>query len=68
MWNLKGEYIEATYLGDYKVTGKVLNSRVKYGGGVQHHIKLVKPITIYGTERESMLIDHKDVQRVFSNI
>jgi len=68
MWDLEGEYIEATYLDEYKVIGQVLNSRVKYGGGVQHRIKLVKPITIHGTERESLLIDQEDVQRVFSNI
>lgn len=68
MWNLTGECVDAVYLGDYKVTGKVINSRVKYGGGVQHHVQLVKPIVIYGTERQSLLVEHQDVQRVFSSI
>lgn len=46
MWNLTGKHVEGMYLGQHKVSGKVLNSRVKYGGSVQHHVQLDQPLQL----------------------
>lgn len=63
-WNLEGLTIEATYLEDYAVTGRVESSRVAYGGRVKHTIVLRNPIVIFGTERDRLIIDHETVKRV----
>jgi len=66
-WNLEGLYITGKYMGEFPVTGKVRLSRVKYGGGITHHIDLVDNITIYGNERESVILNHTDIESVSSN-
>lgn len=66
-WNLEGLNVEATYLDEFKVSGKVQLSRVKYGGEVCHTIELDSPIVVYGAVRERVIVDHKSVERVFSN-
>lgn len=56
MWNLEGQTIQFRYLGCYPIlTGEVVESRVKFGGKVQHRVRLNKPIEIYGTRREYLL-------------
>ncbi len=67
MWNLEGKIITATYLGDYPVTGKVVNSRVAYGGSVKHTIELSQPINIYGTDRDRLIIDHETITQLSDN-
>lgn len=64
-WNLEGLSIEASYLDDFSISGKVELSRVKYGGKVQHTVVLESPINIYGQLRDRLLIEHEDVSRVF---
>jgi hypothetical protein len=66
-WNLEGHHIQAMYLGTVQCTGLVRLSRVKYGGTVSHHVALDKPIEVYGAVRHSVIIDHAQVLRVFSN-
>ena len=40
-WNLEGLGVEGLYLsGDVPVRGVVTLSRVMYGGGVSHHVRL----------------------------
>lgn len=40
-WNLTGQAAVANYLGN-RVQGIITESRVKYGGTVQHSIKLIE--------------------------
>jgi hypothetical protein len=69
MWNLEGESVKATYLGDIPVSGKVTLSRVKYGGGVSHYVRLdheIKDLCVYRAAGDTVIVDHKDVEQVFS--
>ena len=66
-WNLEGLAVEAVYLGDFPVSGLVVQSRVTYGGGVVHTVVLDTPITIYGSDRERVIVDHSSVTRVLSH-
>ena len=67
MWNLESLNVSAVYLDTFPVTGKVILSRVMYGGGVCHHIQLDSPITVYGAIRDVVIIDHKHIQTVSSS-
>ena len=69
MWNLEGMRVKGTYLGDIQVAGKVTLSRVCYGGGVSHHIKLDEAFDAgYGNIRraagEVIIVDHKYITEV----
>jgi hypothetical protein len=69
-WNLEGLRVWGMYMDEFPVSGKVVLSRVKYGGGVQHTLVLDNPIRVYSVFRDSgdrVLLDHKDVVRVASN-
>ena len=46
MWNLEGQRIRARYFGDQEVEGVVVESRVKYGGRVQHSVEFDQPIQL----------------------
>ena len=48
MWNLEGLTVRGTYFG-LPVEGVVTESRVKYGGTVQHTIDLFRPISLFST-------------------
>jgi hypothetical protein len=63
MWNLEGLTVKAEYF-NIPVEGVVTNSRVKYGGKVQHTVDLFFPITIFGSERTSVLIEADDITYV----
>ena len=69
-WNLKGLRVEGRYLsGDIPVAGVVTLSRVCYGGGVSHHIKLdegfqYKDTTISRKAGEVVIVDHKYITEV----
>ena len=67
MWDLTGMKIRGNYMSSFPVTGKVESSRVKYGGGVQHTVVLDKPITVYGSTRERILLDNEYVDQVSDN-
>ena len=65
-WNLEGLAVEAVYL-DIPVTGKVTLSRVKYGGGISHHIQLSNCIKDGPISRDAggvVIVDHESVTRV----
>jgi hypothetical protein len=66
-WNLEGLKIEATYLETFPIVGVVELSRVAYGGSVKHTVVLDHPIKVYGAERNRVIIDHAQVERVKSN-
>lgn len=44
-WHLEGKRVKGNYYG-VMVEGVVLSSRVKYGGGVQHTVKIDPPIML----------------------
>jgi hypothetical protein len=60
-WNKDGSTIKALYLSEYLVTGKVTESRVRYGGEVSYHIELVEPLFVFGSVREQVIVNEKQV-------
>jgi hypothetical protein len=66
-WNLENLKVSARYLGDFSVQGVVTLSRVQYGGAVCHHIKLDLPLVVYGAIRDTVIVDHKDIDSVSSS-
>ena len=63
MWNLEGQIVRGEYFGS-PVEGVVTESRVKYGGSVQHTVDLFFPITMFGDERTTVLLDDSEVVHV----
>jgi len=63
MWNLEGQIVRGEYFGS-PVEGVVTESRVKYGGSVQHTVDLFFPITMFGDERTTVLLDASEVVHV----
>ena len=68
IWDLEGLRIEAKYMGDHPVSGRVESSRVRYGGEVIHTVVLDEPIKFRWRSEpaERLLIEHKFVERVMS--
>jgi len=56
-WNLEGKRINGIYLGLFPFKGMVMESRVKYGGHVQHTVALDETIKVFGEVREYILVD-----------
>ena len=65
-WNLEGLSVTGRYMGEHPVSGRVVLSRVKYGGGVQHTIVLDHPVQIYDSMRDRLLLDNENVSSVRS--
>ena len=73
-WNLEGMRVKGLYLdGNQPVSGKVTHSRVCYGGGVSHHIKLDEgfqwkndagKVVISRNAGECVIVDHKYITEV----
>jgi hypothetical protein len=61
IWNREGDRVAGVYLGAYTVSGVVTESRVRYGGTVQHTVKLDKPMTVFGRSAEVLLLDNEDL-------
>jgi hypothetical protein len=61
---LDGKRIVGMYMGEYPVSGTVYLSRVKYGGGMSHHVTLSRPIKVFGAVRESIILDAKEIAGV----
>lgn len=63
-WIKDGVKIEATYLGE-RVQGRVVESRVKYGGEVQYTVDLDQPVQFRWRSEPStrVLIDRKEIVR-----
>lgn len=60
-WNKEGQRVIGRYLNAYTVSGMVTESRVRYGGTVQHTVKLDKPMTVFGRSAEVLLLDNEDL-------
>ena len=65
-WNLEGLTVRGSYMGEFPVSGTVELSRVKYGGGVCHHIKLDECVNVYGATRDRVILNHSEINQVFS--
>lgn len=61
MWNKEGQQVAGMYLNAYAVSGTVVESRVRYGGTVQHTVQLDKPVTVFGRVAEVLLLDDNDL-------
>ena len=61
---LDGMRVIGMYLGDYAVSGTVRLSRVRYGGGMSHHVTLDTPINVFGEIRESVILEPEFVKGV----
>jgi len=69
MWNLEGMQVWGTYLDLVEVSGRVTHSRVAYGGGVEHHVKIDDGfIAVEGRLNrpagDVIIIHHKDITRM----
>lgn len=60
-WNREGQWVAGLYLKAYAVSGVVTESRVKYGGAVQHTVKLDHPETVFGRWADVLLLDEEDL-------
>jgi hypothetical protein len=49
----------------FPFSGTVLESRVKYGGQVQHTVELINPIRVFGSIKNVVLIE-ENLDRVFA--
>jgi hypothetical protein len=61
MWNKEGQRVAGVYLNSYTIIGVVTESRVRYGGSVQHTVKLDVPIEVFGRSAEVLLLDDTDL-------
>ena len=61
MWNREGQRVAGVYLGAYTVSGTVTESRVRYGGTVQHTVELDQPVTVFGRSAEVLLLNDTDL-------
>lgn len=63
-WNLEGKRINGLYMGLFPYSGLVTESRVKYGGDVQHTVKVDEPFKVYGAMRDVVLVSGSEVNRI----
>lgn len=69
MWNLEGMQVTGTYLDEVEVAGRVTLSRVAYGGGVEHHVKIDNGFTavdgrVHRDAGEVIIVEHKYITGV----
>ena len=56
-----GQSVTGMYLGEYCIVGTVTGSRVKYGGKVQHQVRLVRPLDLHNSLRDTLLLDEEEL-------
>lgn len=66
-WNLEGNRVNGLYMGLFPYSGLVLDSRVKFGGEVQHTILVDEPFKVYGEVREMILVGKGEINRILEN-
>jgi len=64
-WDKTGSFISGLYLNMFPFSGTVLESRVKYGGQVQHTVELINPIRVFGSVKTVILVE-ENLDRVFA--
>jgi hypothetical protein len=65
-WNLEGKRVNGFYMGQFPYTGMVVESRVKYGGQVQHTVQVDAPFEAYGSVRDHVLVSVAEINRILS--
>lgn len=65
-WNLEGKRINGLYMGLFPYSGLVTESRVKYGGKVQHTVQVDEPFKVYGEVRSTVLVE--DFNRILDEV
>ena len=60
-WNKEGQRVVGTYLDHWTVSGLVTESRVRYGGTVQHTVQLDQPVTVFGRRAKVLLLNDTDL-------
>ena len=63
-WNLEGKRINGLYMGLFPYTGLVEESRVKYGGAVQHTVLVDESFKVFGAVRERILVSITEINRI----
>lgn len=63
-WNLEGKRINGMYMGLFPYCGRVLESRVKYGGAVSHTVAIEEPIVAFGTSRDRIIVGVDEINRI----
>jgi hypothetical protein len=63
-WDLEGKRISGLYMGLFPYSGVVESSRVKYGGAVQHTVVVDKPINVYNTLRDRVLVTDTETNSI----
>jgi hypothetical protein len=61
---LDGKRVIGMYMDEIAVSGVVRLSRVTYGGGISHHVKLDNPINVYGAIRDTVILEAECVKGV----
>lgn len=64
-WNKDGSTIKGLYLSEYPVTGKVIESRVRYGGSVSYFVELTEAFYMRGQLRDHVILDENQVTADF---
>lgn len=64
-WNLEGSIIVAKYLGDIFIKGLVIESRVKYGGKIQHTVNLESPVVLPWRDEPATVLLIEDENVIF---
>ena len=63
-WNLEGKRVNGLYMGLFPYAGLIEESRVKYGGTVQHTVVVDEPFKVFGEIRQRLLVDTNEVNRI----
>lgn len=67
MWDRTNQLIQGTYM-NVGYQGIVRNSRVKYGGDVQHTVDLIDTIVVHDVARELILVNESDMFVVLEEV
>ena len=67
-WNLEGQRVHGLYLDLFPYAGVVSESRVKYGGTVQHTVELDETITVFGALRNHVLVSGNEITGVLKDV
>lgn len=63
-WDRIGQYIEFKYLDLFPTKGKIVETRVMYGGDLHHTVELTEPISVWGQTRTQILAKASELKRV----
>lgn len=68
MWNREGQRIQGLYVDTLPYQGIVRESRIKFGGAIQHTVDLLDPIEVYGETRYAILVEETEKFSVIEEV